>query len=86
MEESHGHDVNSAAGLILMCPKTRRVLLALRSGDEEYQGGTWCTLGGMMQNLERPLEAALREAMEEGESGRDTVYATEDEFFDELGL
>jgi len=67
MKESHGYDVNSGAGLVIICPKTRRMLLALRSGSEEYMGDTWCGFGGMMQNGETPLEAALREVLEESE-------------------
>lgn len=67
MKESHGYDVNSGAGLVILCPKTRRMLLALRSGSEEHKGGTWCGFGGMMQNEESPLQAALRETMEESE-------------------
>ena len=73
MKESHGHDVNSGAGLVIICPKTRRMLLGLRNGSEEYQGGTWCTFGGMMQNEETPLEAALREALEESEISPDNT-------------
>ena len=67
MEESHGHDINSGAGLVIICPSTRRMLLGLRSESEERDGGKWCTFGGLMQNKETPLEAALREVMEEAE-------------------
>ena len=67
MKESHGYDVNSGAGLVILCPKTRRMLLALRNGSEDHHGGTWCGFGGMMQNKETPLQAALRETMEESE-------------------
>ena len=73
MEESHGYDVNSGAGLLIICPKTRRILLGLRSGSDKYTGGTWCTFGGMMQNKETPLEAALRENLEESELVPDTT-------------
>ena len=73
MKESHGYDVNSGAGLIIICPKTRRIVLGLRSGSEEYSGGTWCTFGGMMQNKETPLEAALREAIKISQSSIEQV-------------
>lgn len=67
MEESHGLDINSGAGILVMCPTSRRILLALRTPNTEWEGNTWCTLGGMMQNAETPLDGALRECLEESE-------------------
>ncbi len=73
MEESHGYDVNSAAGLTIICPKSNRMVLALRSPDSGNEPNTWCGFGGMMQNAETPLQAAKRETMEESEIEPDTV-------------
>jgi 8-oxo-dGTP pyrophosphatase MutT (NUDIX family) len=66
MEESHGYDVPSAAGLLIICPATKRILLGLRSSSSK-EPNTWCNFGGMMQNAENPLETAIRETMEESE-------------------
>lgn len=53
------------AGLLFICPSTKRVLLALRSHEEE-DGDVWCSLGGKGEAGETPMKTAVREVYEEG--------------------
>lgn len=66
MEETHGCETNNGAGILILCPSTRRLLLGLRSsgGNEPH---TWCNFGGGMQTGETPLKTAIRENLEESE-------------------
>jgi len=66
MQETHGCETNNGAGILLLCPSTRRILLGLRSSDSS-EAHTWCNFGGGMQTGETPLKAALRENLEESE-------------------
>ena len=52
------------AGIIILCPKTGRILLGLRS-SEVMEPHTWGGFGGRIDEGEDPLEAALREVSEE---------------------
>ncbi len=52
------------AGLIIMCSKTGRILLPLRSAQVE-QPHTWGTWGGAIDVGEDPKTAAVREMREE---------------------
>jgi len=66
MQETHGYEQNCGAGILLVCPPTKRILLGLRSagGDEP---NTWCNFGGGVQTGETPLKGAIRENLEECE-------------------
>jgi len=66
MQETHGCETNNGAGILLLCPSTRRILLGLRSSDSS-EAHTWCNFGGGMQTGETPLKAAIRENLEESE-------------------
>ena len=66
MLETHGCETNNGAGLLLLCPPTRRILLGLRASDG-HEPYTWCNFGGGMQTGETPLKAAIRENLEESE-------------------
>lgn len=66
MKESHGYDTKDGAGIILLCPATRRILLGLRSADSG-EPHTWCNFGGGIQTGESPYQGAYRENIEETE-------------------
>ena len=74
MKELKGNDSNKyAAGILIICPFTKRMLLGLRSSDCEYSN-TWCNFGGMKKNDgESMLECAKRECMEETEISPDVI-------------
>jgi len=68
MKETVGNDIkNTGAGITLLCPVSRRLLLGLRSPESEHEPETWCNFGGHMQHGETALQAALREMNEEAE-------------------
>lgn len=54
----------SAAGTIIICSSTRRVLLNLRAPYKSHKL-TWSLWGGMMENNEGPMECLHRELIEE---------------------
>ena len=66
MKESHGYDTKDGAGIILLCPLTRRILLGLRSSDSS-DPHTWSNFGGGIQTQESPYQGAFRENIEETE-------------------
>ena len=49
------------AGFLLICPSTKRILLALRNEGEP----TWANFGGGVEKCETPLQCAKREIVEE---------------------
>ena len=49
------------AGFLLICPSTKRILLALRNEGEP----TWANFGGSVEKFETPLQCAKRELVEE---------------------
>lgn len=49
------------AGFLLVCPSTKKILLALRSDHEP----TWANFGGTVERYESPLQCAKRELLEE---------------------
>ena len=49
------------AGFLLICPSTKRILLALRNDSEP----TWANFGGGVEKFETPLQCAKRELVEE---------------------
>jgi 8-oxo-dGTP pyrophosphatase MutT (NUDIX family) len=49
------------SGVLLICPKTNRILLVLRN---DYTP-TWAVLGGMVETMEHPIQCAKRELLEE---------------------
>lgn len=53
------------AGILFICPKTKRILLLLRSMDTDGEPGTWASVGGAIDPNEDPAKAAKREALEE---------------------
>lgn len=53
-----------AAGTLLICHDTGRFLLVKR-GELGSFPGTWATVGGGIDHLEKPLDAAKRELYEE---------------------
>jgi 8-oxo-dGTP pyrophosphatase MutT (NUDIX family) len=65
------------AGALIYCPKTRHLLLGLRSGDvmEPY---TWGGFGGKIDDDDvDPLDAALREVNEETEFDPSNLISAE---------
>lgn len=54
-----------AAGVLVFCLRTRRFLLQRRS-SKVPAGGKYAMFGGRIDNGETPVQAAVREAMEEG--------------------
>ena len=58
-----------AAGILLVCEQTRRILL-LKRGKGSSNPGTWSLPGGKLEKLEFPREAGIREIFEE--TGFDT--------------
>jgi 8-oxo-dGTP pyrophosphatase MutT (NUDIX family) len=82
----HAHwGLFGAAGLLLHRDGTgeRQVLLQHRA-EWSHHGGTWGLLGGARQSQESALEAALREAREEGGVPADAVRP-EGEYDDDHG-
>lgn len=61
-----------AAGTLLICNTTGRFLLAKR-GDGGSYAGTWATVGGGIDHLEKPLDAAQRELYEETKIDSDNI-------------
>jgi 8-oxo-dGTP pyrophosphatase MutT (NUDIX family) len=49
------------AGFLLVCPSTKKILLALRNDPEP----TWANFGGTVERYESPLQCAKRELLEE---------------------
>lgn len=49
------------AGFLLVCPNTRRILLALRNDSEPR----WANFGGTVERQESSLQCAKREILEE---------------------
>lgn len=49
------------AGVLLICPKTNKILLVLRND----QTPSWAILGGMVEATENPIQCAKRELLEE---------------------
>jgi len=53
--------MKQAAGFIIACPTTKRILLALRNDDVKV----WAMFGGTLEEQESPLLCAKRELLEE---------------------
>lgn len=71
--------MKEAAGTLLICNDTGRILLVKR-GNMGTEPGTWATVGGTIDNNETPLVAAKRELYEETGIVADMI---EFEFFEE---
>ena len=54
----------TGVGALIICPKTKRVLLNLRAPHKTHSL-CWSLWGGMIENDETPKEALLRELQEE---------------------
>jgi 8-oxo-dGTP pyrophosphatase MutT (NUDIX family) len=54
------------AGILFVCKATHRILLLLRSPNEE-DPNVWCGLGGKGELGESPMQTAKREVWEEGQ-------------------
>lgn len=61
-----GRETGQGAGMLPYCEDTGRFLLVKRS-DTCDQPGTWCGLGGGIEDGESPDEAVRREAWEEAQ-------------------
>ena len=66
-----GRETGQGAGMLPYCPGTNRFLLMQRS-DTCDQPGTWCGLGGGIEEGESPDEAVRREAWEEAQFPEDS--------------
>lgn len=53
------------AGILFLCPATKRILLLKRSMETHGEPGSWAGIGGSIDPDENPPEAARREAREE---------------------
>ena len=64
--ESVGETANYeyGAGVLLICPSTKRLLLGLRS-DNQDDSNVWCGFGGKGEPGETPIQTAMREVWEE---------------------
>lgn len=62
--------MKQAAGFIIACPSTKRILLALRNDDAKV----WAMFGGTLENQESPLQCAKRELLEECGFSEDLDY------------
>lgn len=67
-----GRETGQGAGALFYCEPTGRFLLVQRS-DTCDQPGTWCGLGGGIEEGESPDEAVRREAWEEAQFPEDAV-------------
>ena len=56
--------------MLIVCPSTRRMLLALRNDPIHV----WANFGGTIEKYESPLQAAKRELLEEAAFLEDTHY------------
>ena len=52
------------AGILFICPKTKKILLGLRSNNQE-DSNVWCGFGGKGELGETPIQTAIREVWEE---------------------
>lgn len=57
--------MKGGAFILLICPKTERLLFGLRSHEAEYSPNTWCPFGGTIEPGEHPINTAKREFSEE---------------------
>lgn len=55
----------SGAFILLLCPKSKRILLNKRDESAEYQPNTWFGFGGYCESNETPVMTAIREMIEE---------------------
>jgi|TARA_R110000803_G_scaffold67093_1_gene128692 8-oxo-dGTP pyrophosphatase MutT (NUDIX family) len=62
-----------AAGTLLICELTNRILLVKRSDTVGSFENTWATVGGGIDHLEKPLDAAKRELWEETKIESDNI-------------
>lgn len=58
------------AGFLLICPSTKRILIALRNDVEPV----WANFGGGVEKMETPLQCAKRELIEEASFIEDKHY------------
>lgn len=65
-----GRETGQGAGMIVYCDETGRFLLVKRSPTCDYPG-TWCGLGGGVEDGEGLSEAVRREAFEEAQFPED---------------
>ena len=72
----------NGAGLFIICPKTKKVLLGRRTGVDQY-AGTWCTFGGGVEPGEHPLNTAIREVGEEAGIAPDSVNPSNMPIYDD---
>lgn len=64
--------MNGGAFILMVAPKTQRILLGLRNIETEWNPNTWFAFGGTMEPGELPIETATREFFEETKLTRDT--------------
>lgn len=62
ISETDNYDFGS--GILFICPKTKRILLALRSENQD-DSNVWCGFGGKGEPGETPVQTAMREVWEE---------------------
>ena len=62
--------MKQAAGFILACPSTKRILLALRNDNVRV----WASIGGTLEEQESPILCAKRELLEECGFSEDFDY------------
>lgn len=62
--ESHE---NAGGFIFIINPQTKRILLALRGEDAEFEPNTWNPFGGTMEENECPILTATREVYEESQ-------------------
>jgi 8-oxo-dGTP pyrophosphatase MutT (NUDIX family) len=63
------------SGFLIICPKTKRMLLGRRSGIEADNSGEWCNFGGTVEPNEDPMATAFREVEEETGTNSDKYRA-----------
>jgi 8-oxo-dGTP diphosphatase len=76
--------LNGAAGIVLLDPETRRILLQLRS-EWTHGGRVWGIPGGARDSHETPIESAMREMFEETQIPESAVSVFHDERWTDHG-
>lgn len=73
--------MSGGAFILVVSPKTQRLLLGLRNSETEWNPDTWFAFGGTMEPGETPLDTAIREFFEETKLTKDSYTLETDPLF-----
>jgi len=73
--------MSGGAFILVVSPKTQRLLLGLRNFQTEWNPNTWFAFGGTMEPGESPLDTATREFFEETKLSKELYKLDDDLLF-----